>query len=323
MKKDKLEKQSDVNVIENDTNEEKFIDKCNSSINFFDKKMMAGCAFSAVVAVASVFIIMKIGMNYHEEKIQELTENYASIDTRVKGLSESISVLNSSIESIKADFKEGKESSSYIYTSIASLQKDLSNIKKDLHIKADDIEDSVKKLPSEKISFIESFENLVKDGAPFDSFLDSYSEKIDMKKYASSNEILKFKKSNTKSEASLKKDFESVGASVFEKSFDESFWEKQKRVIKEKIVNAVKIRKTDEKAEAIDESLDDKSLFEKASEFIADGEFEKSLAALEKIKMEHKDLSSLISDVKKRVELDRNFEEFKKEFIGAETIKNG
>ena len=319
MKKGKLEKQSDVDVIENDINEEKFIDKCNSSINFFDKKMMAGCAFSAVVAVASVFIIMKIGMNYHEEKIQELTENYASIETKVKGLSESISLLNSSIESIKTEFKDRKENSSYIYTSLASLQKDLSNIKKELHIKTDDIEDSVKKLPSEKISFIESFENLMKDGAPFDSFLESCSEKIDMKKYASSSEILKFKKSNIKSGDSLKKDFESVGIAVFEKSFDESFWEKQKRVIKEKIVNAVKIKKTDEKAEIMNENLDNKTLFEKASEFIVDGEFEKSLEVLEKIKTENKNISSLISDIKKRVDLEKAFKEFKKEFIESET----
>ena len=286
--------------------------------NLLDKKLITGCAVSAIVSVITVFVVMKIGLNYHEEKIQRISENYESINSKVKSIVESISDLNSSLDSLKSDLKNGKESSSYIYTSLSSLQNDISVIKDKLNIDTDEIEDSIKKLPSEKSSFIESFENLIKDGSPFDSFLESYADKIDMKKYQTAVSVVKLSQQNIKSLSDLKKDFVSVGFSAFQTKFSESFWEKQKRIIKEKISEAIKIRKTDDKAETINESLSDKSKFEKAGKLLSDGKLAESVKILESLKIENEDLGSLISDIRKRQNLENAFFEFKKEFIETE-----
>ena len=134
--------------------------------------------------------------------------------------------------------------------------------------------------------------------------------------------MLKFSTIQVKSIDSIQKDFATVGLSSFEVVLNEGFWERQKRIITEKIVGAVKFKKTDEKgAEAISEDMDDKTLFSKASEFLYDGKVGEALNALEKIKTENKDLGQLISDVKSRADLENAFSAFKKEFVELEENK--
>ena len=293
---------------------------CLDAKNLFDKKVLTSCVLSVIISVSCVFIVMKSEMKASNQKIQEVISNYGALDNKVKNVKELVTSLESSVSSIKDEFKLSKETSTHIYSGIAALQKDIDTIKKEFHIKDSDIvDDSIKKLSSDKQSFINSFENLIMNGTPFNSFLESYSEKIDVKKYSKLNALLKFSDLEIKSISDLKKDYSTVGLDAFEVVLNESFWEKQKRIIKEKIVDAIKIKKTDEKAEAIDISLNDKEMFSKASQLISDGNVANSLQLLEKIKTKNKKLDELIADVKKRSEVNAAFYEFKKEFIETES----
>ncbi len=315
MKKQVVDKRPQNKTEISKTNEKFFND-------IFNKRFWISCAFCVLISACSVFIILKIGLNYHDKQIDDLCENYITIDSRLKSVGDSISELTSAMENLRSDWKIGKESSSYIYKTLSSLQKDVSIIKTHLHIDNVDSDDSIKKLPSAKSSFIEAFENLIKEGVPFDSFLESYSDKIDLKKYQMSNDIIKFSKLTIKPISDLKKDITAIGYRLFQTKISESFWEKQKRMLKEKFSEIIKIKKTDENAKSIPQDYSDKQKFEKADKFLSDGDFEKSLEFLEEIKLENEDLGELISNIRKRIDLEKAFENFKKEFLNLEISEN-
>ena len=293
------------------------------SSGFLDKKLIISCAASALISVVTVFIIMKIGLNYQEAKIRSVADTCSSLEARMKSISESMTDLNASIDSLKSEWKESKEHSSYLYTNLSSVQKDIALIKDRLNL-TDKTEDNVKKLSSDKGSFIESFENLIKEGAPFESFLASQQDKIDMTKYRTSSELIKYAKQDVKSISDLKKDFDSVGYSLFKTKFEESFWERQKRIIKEKISEAIKIKKDDEnsKSEVVSENASDKKKFEEAGKLLSDAKYSEAVKIFESLKIENEDLSDLISAIKKRQALEEAFAEFKKEFMEMENASD-
>lgn len=288
--------------------------------NILDRRMITGCAVSAIVSVITVFVIMKIGLNYQEEKIQEITENCSSLEAKMKSIGETISDINTSIDSLKTEWKGMKESSAYVYTGLATVQKDITAIKEILNLKSEQADDAMKKLSSDKKAFINTFENLIANGAPFGSFLDSYSEKIDLKKYHTSAEIKKFADKNVKSLTDLKRDFTAVGYSVFKTKIEESFWERQKRIIKEKISEAVKITKSkDSTSKVVENGGSDKTKYETAGKFLEDAKYTEAIEILEKLKIENEDFSNLLADIKRRKDLDDAFAEFKKEFLEMES----
>jgi hypothetical protein len=180
----------------------------------------------------------------------------------------------------------------------------------------------LKNLSSEQITFLESFEALVNEGAPFVGFLKSHEEKINIEKYGSGKELKEFASKKVPSVSDLKKEFLNVGQSEFGISLNETFWEKQKRIIKEKIVNSVKITDSDAEDEknvvSKNGAQDDKLIFTEASERIKAGKIEEALVVLEKIEQHHPDLNKFMKNAKQRVALVKAFAEFKKEF--AETL---
>ncbi|MDR2598176.1 MAG: hypothetical protein LBC25_00370 [Holosporales bacterium] len=273
------------------------------------------------VSAGCTLVILKIWTNRYELDIQNATSRCDLLENKIKAISDSVSDTFNKIDDIMMELKSSKESSSYIYTSIASLQKDVECIKNEINIKINHDDDISKTLPPEKKEFIESFENLVKDGAPFAAFIAAHSEKIDMKKYATGNEIMKFSEMTIKSAQSLWKAFASISVAVFDTVVEESFWEKQKRIIKEKILGAFKIWKKEDGDEAarISSDTDDKSLFTMALGAAKDGDFEKSLEILEKIDVKNEELSTLMLDMKKRADLEKTFRRFKTDFIESES----
>ncbi len=283
-----------------------------------DKKLAMACAASTLVSVCTVFVIMKIGLSYNDEKIQSVAESNAMFGAKIATLAETIKDLNTELEAIKSEWKSSKENSSYIYTTLSSLQKDISVIKEKLNIDSELADEQTKQLSPEKKTFIDSFENLIKDGAPFDSFLETNKNKIDMTKYKSAEALVKFSTQNIKSLADLKKDYANVGATIFKTNFEESFWERQKRVIKEKISEAIKIRKFDEESSPVGDSDSDKTKFEKAGKFLSDEKYAEAIKILKLVKIEDENLDNFLVDLKKRQGLEEAFCAFKKEFIDIE-----
>ncbi|MDR1034492.1 MAG: hypothetical protein LBL32_00955 [Holosporales bacterium] len=276
---------------------------------------------SACIAGGCSFAVLKIWIGQYERDAQATAERCEAIENKIKAVAGSVTEIFDKIDAIIIELKSNKENSSYIYTSIASLQKDVECIKNEINIRINHDDDTVRALSPEKKEFIESFENLVKDGAPFVTFIAAHSEKIDIKKYATSNEVMKFSEMTVKSSQSLRKAFASISVSVFDTIVEESFWEKQKRVIKEKIFAAFKVLKKDNGDESvrIPPDADDKSLFTMANEAAKEGNFEKSFEILEKIDTNNQELSDLILDVKKRADLEKSFQKFKTEFIEIES----
>ncbi|MDR2666977.1 MAG: hypothetical protein LBB34_02580 [Holosporales bacterium] len=295
--------------------------KIDEENGFFGKNVITNCVLSAILSVITAFTIMKIGMNYHDHEIQEMRTNLLSAENKIKIIDDTLSSVIDNIEQFKTELKGGKENLSYIYNTLSSLQHDVSIIKNDLHIDTSITEDAIDKLPSDKQSFLTSLENLVTNGAQFAGLLESYSDKIDIKQYAGGDALGKLADQNTESIGNLRKRFVEVGRTVFETNVLESlsFWERQKRIIREKIMEAIKIRKHDKNIDAASENLSDKVLFDRASILIGDGKIDESIEELEKIGLMSDDLSSLISDLKKRSKLDEVFVEFKKAFIEAES----
>ncbi|MDR0744585.1 MAG: hypothetical protein LBE97_01365 [Holosporales bacterium] len=296
--------------------------KFNFTEELFNKKIGYVIFFSAIISILSSIIVIKGFINYQDRKVQEILDGYNVLNNKVKGILDSVSEIESSINTIKDDFKSTKENLVHVYTNIASIQNDLAIIKEEFHVNnSKNVDDMLKKLNSEKSDFIVSLNNLIQDGIPFESFLESYESKIDMKKYPSVSELLKFKSIEVKSLSALKKDIAAIGSSLFNLAFEEGFWEKQKRIIKEKIMDAIKIKKIDEKEAPASKDIEDKSLYEEAVATTSNGDLEKALALLENIKLKNEALNTLISDIKKRIGVNKAFSLFKNEFIEMETEK--
>jgi hypothetical protein len=197
----------------------------------------------------------------------------------------------------------------------------MSVIKSSLHIDTDTLAPEIRSLSPDNIAFINSLETLVRDGAPFDSFIES--SKFDMKRYSSSESLMNFAKLHVRSISQLHRDGRTIGSSLFGTSSAESFWDKQKRKIKEGFLDAIQIKKTDDKATTVpSENEDDKTLFEKALKSLADGQLATASEMLENIQSKNKDINDLITCVQQRIKLDNAFCEFKKEFVSSENTSN-
>ena len=292
---------------------------------FCGKRLVVACLVSSVISVFTVFILMKSGAMHQDEKFQKLDDAYKALENKIVAVTDNITKIEATMESISSEWKSTKENSSYLYTAISSLQKDVNTIKEKLNIETEKADEQTGKLAPEKRAFLEAFESLIKDGAPFETFLDSNLTKIDMTKYSSSKELIKLSKQNVKSLADLKKDYSAVGNAVFKTSFEESFWERQKRLIKEKISEAIKIRKFDKDSSPKDEANpdSDRTKFEKAGQFLSDGKYADALKLLDSIKTENEVFGNFLADIKKRLVLEETFDEFKKEFLQVEVVKNG
>jgi hypothetical protein len=298
-------------------------DICESTENrsgrltgLLDRTSITACVLGACVALVCSFTVLKIGINYHSEKIDLLSSNIANIEARLKIVDGLISTVESEIDKINKDSKSNKENLSYLYSGVASLQKEIGIVKGVLNLQQNDNDDSVNGLPPNERQFIESLESLIKDGAPIDGLIASHSDKIDMDNYACSRKLNEYSKEATKSLDVIKKDFIIIGKLLFNIELAESFWARQKRLVREKIASMIKIH--DKDAEKVSEEVtDDKALFEMAFDRLSKEDAVQCLVYLEKIKMDDEKLNSLISDVRKRIDLDLAFTEFKNEFILA------
>ena len=285
------------------------------------KRLVFACLVGSATSIVTEFILVKSETTYQSEKFQELEDNCKAFENKINAITDDIAKIEATIESINAEWKSTKENSSYLYTTISSLQKDVNTIKEKLNIETEKVDEQTGKLAPEKRAFLDAFETLIKDGAPFESFLESNSAKIDMTKYHASKELIKLSKQNIKSLSDLKKDYSAAGNAVFKTNFEESFWERQKRLIKEKISEAIKIRKFDNNStpkDAVD-SDSDRTKFEKAGQFLSDGKYADAVKMLNAIKTENEVFGKFLADIKKRLLLEETFDEFKKEFLQVES----
>jgi hypothetical protein len=283
---------------------------------YFDKASIVACILSACVALVCSFTVLRIGVNYHDEKIELVSNSISTIEMKMKDVDNLILAIKEEVSLIKEDSKSNKENLAYLYSGVASLQKEIGIIRTVLNLQKDDNDDSVKDLPSDKRNFIESLENLVKDGAPFDGLITSYSGRIDMNGYARSKRLVEYSKDVIKSVETIKKDFEVIGRVALNIRLVESFWVRQKRLISEKIASIIKIYDKG-KDEKLEEIMDDKILFKSAYDKLSRGDIGRCLNLLERIKTEDEGLGNLISDIRKRIELDSAFLEFKVEFVSS------
>ena len=317
------------NIIDSNNDKSQYIDKrevikkyyvnlCNNN-DYLGTKLFICLVLSSMLSVSIIFSFMKVGFSYRDEKIVEIQNQLDVYKSKIQTITTSLDTVTSDLDTIKNDIKSSKESSSNSLVRIANLLKDVQLIKNALNITtespANTKEEDLNKLSSENREFIESFENLIKDGVPFNDFI----EKIDTTKYKSINNLLEFKDKNVKSVDSLKKDFTAIGSSVFGNQVKESFWQKQFRIFKEKISNAIKIESSNGTLQTLGSDLDDKGLFENAQNSVNNNKLEEAYALLKKIKSSNENITTLKSDLSNRIELNKAFAQFKIEFMEVET----
>lgn len=290
--------------------------------DFLNKKLFICFILSALLSASITFSIMKVGLSYRDERIVAMQNQLDTCTSKVHSINTAIDNITNDLESVKTDVKNTKESSSDSLVRLAGLIKDIQNIKGILNISDDTKENNdaadLNSLPSEKREFIESFENLIKDGVPFSNFI----EKIDTTKYKTVDNLMKFKDSNVKSVENIKKDFAAISASVFGNQGKESFWQKQFRIFKERISNAIRLESSDGKIKNLGNNLEDKVLFEKAQSYINNNQLSESLEVLNKIKSTNENITTLKSDLSNRIELNTAFGAFKTEFLENERSSN-
>ncbi|GHT88172.1 hypothetical protein FACS1894113_0030 [Alphaproteobacteria bacterium] len=291
--------------------------------DLFGKKQGYVIFFSSLISILAVVIVVKSFVSYQEHNIDEIREFSQALDNRINDLRMEIAKIGESFGKSKDNVQIMKDSLPQIYTSLAAVQKDLSIIKNEFHINSEKNKDeSVNNLNSEESDFIVAFENIIKEGTPFEAFLNAYDNKIDINKYGSTKELLRLKSENVKSILALKKDIIAEGRALFGPSINESFWEKQTRIVKEKIMSAITIKNPKDDSKVPEKTLDDQTLYKEAIGLISNEDIENALSKLKKIKLKHALLDNLLIDLNKRLELDNAFATFKEEFVGSRSKKS-
>lgn len=289
-----------------------------------ENKLFICFILSSILSVATMFSFMKVSFSFRDERIIEIQNQLESYKSKIHSISTSLDSLTNDLDKIKSDVKNNKESASNGLVRLANLLKDIQNIKATLNISSDTPsapkEENLDNLPSDKREFIESFENLVKDGVPFSNFI----EKINTAQYPSIKELIKYKDINIKSIEALKKDFSAIASSVFGNQVKESFWQKQFRIFKEKISDAIRIESSNGKIHNLGNNLDDKVLFENAQSCINnynnnDKKLEECYEFISKIKSTNEKLLTLKAEVSNRLGVNKAFKQFKHEFIEKES----
>ncbi len=303
-------------------NKKLIIDYCKNlcyNNDYLNKKLFICFILSTLLSASVTFSIMRVGLSYRDERIVAMQNQLDTCTGKFHSIDTALDNITNDLENIKTDVKNNKESSSDSLVRLAGLTKDIQNIKGILNIsddtKPNNAAEDLNSLPAEKREFIESFENLIKDGVPFSNFI----EKIDITKYKTADNLIKFKDNNVKSVENLKKDFTAISASVFGNQGKESFWQKQFRIFKERISNAIRLESSDGKIKDLESNLDDKVLFEKAQGYINNNQLNESLEVLNKMKSTNENITTLKSDLSNRVELNIAFSEFKTEFLESES----
>ncbi|MDR2074616.1 MAG: hypothetical protein LBP31_00110 [Holosporales bacterium] len=301
--------------------------ECLCSEKFFDKKLITMCLLSAAISGICVIGVFKITMYSKINDLQKTSQNCQILEEKMQKMEQKISSVTESFETFQKDLKSNRETLEFACLKIASTQKDIAAIKNEYHVTEKvSIQDvDLKNLSSEDISFLESLGSLISEGAPFAEFLKSRNEKIDITKYSSGKKLMEFADKKIPSVSDLKKEILNVGQSEFDISLTETFWEKQKRIVKEKIVSSVKITDSDDNNNqnvvSKDAAQNNKLVFTEASEHMKDGRVEEALVSLEKIQQHYPDLNKFIKNAKQRVALEKVFSEFKKEFVEALSTK--
>ncbi|MDR0630653.1 MAG: hypothetical protein LBF70_01300 [Holosporales bacterium] len=273
----------------------------------FNKKFIIICSWSVCISIIFGFFTLKIWLKHSDEKINIINNDIAQINNQNIAIDNTISKIDEEIKTIKLDVKTNKDNFNYLKTSIAAIKKELDIIKIELNSKNKEHDESINPSPDHK-NFLEALEKCVSDGTPFADLIASYKHKININNYNYGAELIRFCNETIKTLNTLKEDFLNIGSYTFKTKFKESFWKKQKRLIKEKILNAIRFNKPNK-------SFDDKTLFEMANNALTDGNIELALEYLKKINIKNNKIDLLINDLKKRHELNIAFAEFKKEFI--------
>ena len=90
--------------------------------------------------------------------------------------------------------------------------------------------------------------------------------------------------------------------------------------LKEKISEAITIRRFDEKSSPISNSADnDKIKFEKAGKLLTDEKYEEAINLLNSTKIENESFGNFLNELKKRRNLEKSFLEFKAEYMEKES----
>ncbi|MDR1365194.1 MAG: hypothetical protein LBJ42_01240 [Holosporales bacterium] len=284
-----------------------------------DRKLLTNCVLSVAVAMVVTFVTMKVAMNYHDDKIRELIESHSALEDKVRAVSEATTDAASSLSAIQAEMKADKETVTQACVAIKSIQDEIKSVKEMMSVthnhpqNVPTIEDSPKenrKKALRKKEFLEQLERNKNEGSPFDKDLKALAQQYDITKCKKSYErVLELSKKSVETKVALAERCERVGAVVFKiAGMDESFWEKQGRLIREKIVGAINLGKENTEE-------DDKTLIRKAR-YQLTGDIAGALATLEKVKTKHDAIATLTERTRERAQLDEAFAIFKEEFIG-------
>lgn len=287
---------------------------------FVKERRQLNSAVLCCAIIASATILFAHVMFFRaDERLAAVESTTLENDAKVRNLKEIANNIETNINSIKEEINNNKENVAYVYTKIAAIQKDIAIIKDKLHIENAQANTDVKKMRADDVNFIDALESLVMEGAPFADFIKQQKKRNILAKYASWKALNRFANDKIDSLQELQKDFVNIAQSEFGITINESFWEKQKRVIKEKIMNVMRIKKGNPDDDKPD--LDDHSLLLNAASCINDGNIKESMEFLKNLKKRSDVMEKFIKKAEKRIQLNDAFYEFKTEFVANSQSK--
>lgn len=270
------------------------------------------CVIIAIVMILSVSVIFF----RNEERLSIVETSIVENESNIKSIGGLIAKLETDLNNIQEESVNNKNDLSYIYAKIDDIQNDIKTIKQKLKINDKSENNKVQKMRDEDIAFLKELETLVIEGKqPFSLLFEKYKNKDKVIRCNSWKKLSKYK--NVKSIDDLKKEFEKIADSEFGVTVNESFWEKQKRVIKEKIMSAIRIKKDGKDKKIVEKNKSD--IIVDIADCLENGDIKRAIELLDKIDSKSKSIKDFIIEAQKRSDLNDAFYSFKTEFIASTT----
>ena len=272
-------------------------------------------ALSILLAVVSSYLIQVVSNIDRDKKFGALSNEIASVKSLVQKNIEQIAANEENVKNTQQALTNIETSIGHIQNTIVELQKAKQLHDEKLHIHSSDSNGNLSK--DYKEQFVETLGGLIKEGTPFRSLLSNCN--VDLSAYASGSELLEFQDENVKTTQCIISELEVLAKELIGKDIRETFWQKQKRVFKEKFGSVIKLFQNVDNKDLT--KLSDDQLFEVAINSLHSKEFNKALQALNLVKNQQDKLRHIEHDIKQRAELNEKFFAFKKEFSDSDKSK--
>jgi hypothetical protein len=269
-------------------------------------KLLIACLLGVLISLASTVLLFrsKFGKSVFFNRQDEIFERISVLDTNLGDINRKVSSIETSVSGTEKEISEKLSRIGELREELSLVSERLDDLERNFKSVELDISEKPKTQPPEYEIFLSTLGVLIKNGTPFEEFLDANSSKIDIKKYSSATHLLFFKNKKVMSIEDLKEKFHLIARNWFGLNVEEPSVQKKFGSIKEKFLSFFGFLNAGTKQL---DSNNIRQIMQSAHEKVDSGELLEAIEVLAPISESNSAIRGFIQDSWYRIKLDDAF----------------